>query len=305
MRPEGQSVPERRDQDDNPFADRRSSPPTDRVIDILELFARHPGSAFVTSEIANRLAMPRTTCHQILSVLAERGWLSRNPHDRRFVLGTSALELRFAAEHPTLLVNRAVHELRSVHDELGVALALTARNGDELITIAAIAEPGQLDQGSAIGSRVPFAPPFGAVLAAWYDADATNEWFDRAPQLETKTVRRLRENLGTIRRNGFGVSGLATAPTMWLSLALEELATGSSDQLRSTLGTLLSELALASSAPSLEARTIMAPVFDIDAHPAIAVTLFRAADGPPTELCIEKLVHATRLASLKLPADRG
>ena len=296
------SRPDDADQEPVGF-DRRSSPPTERVIDVLELFAGHPEAAFATTEVANRLGMSRTTCHQILSVLTERRWLSRNPATRRFTLGLAALELRYAAEHPSLLITRALNELGRVHAELGVSLALSARTGNELVTIAVLAETGQLDQGSTVGSRVPFAPPFGAALVAWFGQTEIDEWLRRAPNLETRTVSGLRNNLGKIRANGYGISGLSTAPTQWLSLAIEELTDRPDERhLRDTLGTLLSELALSGSRePNDSVRTIMAPVFDKNALPRIVATLFRPVNGPPAAQCIERLLDATRAASLCVP----
>ena len=55
----------------------RASPPTQRVVDVLDFLARHPHDRFGVSELARRVGQSKPTCLGIVITLAESGYLVR------------------------------------------------------------------------------------------------------------------------------------------------------------------------------------------------------------------------------------
>ena len=60
----------------------RASPPTQRVVDVLDFLARHPHDRFGVSELARRVGQSKPTCLGIVVTLAESGYLVRDPADK-------------------------------------------------------------------------------------------------------------------------------------------------------------------------------------------------------------------------------
>ncbi len=54
----------------------RSSPPTQRVVAILDFLAKHPQDRFGLSELARRLDLAKPTCLGIVTTLTQSGYLS-------------------------------------------------------------------------------------------------------------------------------------------------------------------------------------------------------------------------------------
>ena len=56
----------------------RASPPTQRVVDVLDFLARHPHDRFGVSDLARRVGQSKPTCLGIVTTLAESGYLVRD-----------------------------------------------------------------------------------------------------------------------------------------------------------------------------------------------------------------------------------
>src|SRR5205823_2361202 len=70
------------------------SPPTDRVVAVLELLAGNESRT--VSEVARALDLNRSTATAVLTALAGAGWVERLP-DRGYVLGPGLLPVAEAA----------------------------------------------------------------------------------------------------------------------------------------------------------------------------------------------------------------
>src|ERR671917_1487367 len=80
-----------------------------RGLDILALFTR--GEPELTqTEISAALGLPLPTVHRLTAVLAERGYLDRDPRTRRFRLG-----LEIARFMPPLLSGLRLPDVARVH----------------------------------------------------------------------------------------------------------------------------------------------------------------------------------------------
>ena len=63
---------------------RRTSPPTQRVVAVLDFLAQHPHDRFGLSELARRLDLSKPTCLGIVSTLTEFGYLVRDAQDKTY-----------------------------------------------------------------------------------------------------------------------------------------------------------------------------------------------------------------------------
>ena len=62
----------------HPSLSGRASPPTDRVVRILDFLAGRPDERFGVSELARRLGLSKPTCLGIVTSLADAGYLVRD-----------------------------------------------------------------------------------------------------------------------------------------------------------------------------------------------------------------------------------
>ncbi len=59
----------------------RRSPPTERVVQVLDYLVARPGLRFGLSELARELELSKPTCLGILTALTDAGYLIRDPAD--------------------------------------------------------------------------------------------------------------------------------------------------------------------------------------------------------------------------------
>ena len=92
------------------MATERSSPPTRRVVDVLNLLAADPGCALTLSAIAGEAAISAATCLGILNELAGAGYLVRHP-DRTYSLGGALVSIGTAAVSYTHLTLPTIYSV--------------------------------------------------------------------------------------------------------------------------------------------------------------------------------------------------
>lgn len=97
------------------------------------------------------------------------------------------------------------------------------------------------------GDRIPYAPPFGVVFAAWGHEEERRAWIQRAASASTALAQRLDEILDGTRERGFDVdyASLAMARAASLvdtldsgAIALPPSIRGTPDQLRVEVATM-------------------------------------------------------------------
>lgn len=187
------------------------------AVSVLEaLVARAPLSL---SDLAGRLALPKSSVLRVCSVLVQRGWVSRN-EDGRYDLGLRAVGLSAnATEYPLVRAFGAVApELMARHNE---TVCLAVLEGDHSTFVALEETSHQVRFVTHVGRRSPaFASAGGRAILA-----------DRSPQvvvaeyagrpLVTPTGRRLRgveellEILEAVRRDGYAEDREETAAGLY------------------------------------------------------------------------------------------
>lgn len=178
------------------------SPPTERVIAVVEFVGAHPERKFSLAEICRRLNISRGTGHAILTTLAVHEWVVRDPVTAEYScgpaiagIGTSANAQRYRGD---------LHELAEV---AGTQVYLTRREGRTLVIDQVV---GTCPTAPHIGPgwRTPLVAPFGRDDVAWADADARKAWLEAIGQPGPALRRRMNAVLKEIRIRGFAVERL-------------------------------------------------------------------------------------------------
>lgn len=257
----------------------RSSPPTQRVVAILDFLAKHPQDRFGLSELARRLHLAKPTCLGIVTTLTESGYLVRDAADKTYRLGPSLIALGHLAQE-SLRVNPAARaELAQLSRTFDTTAALAAVI-DDRITLLELVQPPGADVGVRVGQSYPFAPPVGLMFVLW-DDDALNSWLGRAPTIPLRTeTQRLDRVVAECRTAGYLVERL-TPGGRRLYAMMAGMSSTLPDELRALLGELISDIGervyLRSEAEGSRQRhdvsVISAPVYDHHHRQAMVVSL--------------------------------
>ena len=185
----------------------RSSPPTERVVGVLNLLAGED-SGLSASAIARRLEMTSSTCATLLSALDGADYVERSP-DMSYRLGSGLLPLVQALNARFPLLGVAHDELGRLCSELRCGATLTHIAEDHLRVVVTVGADGQDPLGVAPGDRFPLSPPYGAIAMAWRPAAEIDEWIESVPTAMTIAERdHERQMMADIRARGVGIWSL-------------------------------------------------------------------------------------------------
>ena len=246
----------------------RSSPPTERVVAVLDFLARHPQQQFGLSELARQLDLSKPTCLGILTTLTDTGYLLRDEQDKTYRLGPALIALGHTAQESMRVSPGARHELRRLAAEHHTTAALSAVVDDRITLLELVAPPG-VDPGVRVGQSYPFAPPVGLMFVLWDDA-ALRHWLAKTPTIPLRTgTARLQRVIDECRSTGYLVER-QTAGGRRLYALMAGMSNTLPDELRALLGELISDIGervyLRSEAGNARQRNdisvMSAPVFD-------------------------------------------
>lgn len=185
-----------------PLESQGVSPPTERVIAVLELLGRNATKTFTLAEICRSLRLSRATGHAILTTLAAHEWAIRDPATARYAWGPAIAGL---ARPDAAQLHRV--DLQALADTTGTQVSLARREGTTLVVVDTF---GECSTGPRIrpGMRTPFVAPIGRDYVAWSSSQAQEDWLEAigtpSPQFRTRMTAVLNE----IRQRGFVVERL-------------------------------------------------------------------------------------------------
>ena len=259
----------------------RSSPPTQRVVAILDFLAKHPHERFGLSELARRVGLSKPTCLGIVTTLADSGYLVRDADDKTYRLGPSLITLGHVAQE-SLRVNPAARaELSRLSSAFNTTAALAGVVDDRITLLELVGPPGS-DVGVRVGQSYPFAPPVGLMFVLW-DDEALGAWLDKTPTIPLRTdTERLDRVIAECRASGYLVERLTPAGRRLYAL-MAGMSSTLPEELRALLGELISDIGervhLRSEYDGSGARqrhdvsVISAPVYDHHHRQAMVVSL--------------------------------
>lgn len=157
----------------------RPSPPTTRVVEVLDLLAASR-QALSASSVARRLGISSSTCAALLGALQAAHYVERDP-DKAYRLGPGLLPLAEAALDRFPLLGAGHDELGQLSQELSCGVTLTRIADDHLQVVAAAGTEGHMPLGVAPGDRFPLTPPYGAIAVAWRQPVEVDRWLGSWP----------------------------------------------------------------------------------------------------------------------------
>jgi DNA-binding IclR family transcriptional regulator len=159
-----------------------SSPPTRRVVEIIELLIERAGMPTRLSDIVKALDLNQATAYTIMRELVDRGWVTRDPVSKAFSIGATLLSLARQIDQSPSVAHAAQTAAQAVAADTGYAATVSERSGTQLVITAFIAAHSAPDDQwhAAVGDRLPFAAPFGPAYAAWEPEDERRAWIQRS-----------------------------------------------------------------------------------------------------------------------------
>lgn len=257
----------------------RASPPTARVVAVLEFLARHPHDRFGLSELARRVGLSKPTCLGILTTLTESGYLIRDSQEKTYRLGPELISLGHIAQESMRVSPSVRAELRGISAAYATTAALSAVVDDRITVLELVGPPGT-DVGVRVGQSYPFAPPVGLMFVLWDDA-ALRAWLAKAPTIPLRTEsERLELVVAECRAAGYLVERLTPAGRRLYGL-MAGMSGTLPDELQALLRELVSDIGervyLRSTEPSSGRRqdvsVISAPVYDHHHRQVMVVSL--------------------------------
>jgi hypothetical protein len=193
------------------------SPPTRRVVEVLDILADSPGGR-TSADIARRCGISTSTCALVLAELQLVGWVTRHD-DRRYRLGSGLFGIVHGLRAHFPLLDRGREALTELHQRLGAGCSMskisvvevggdsrlpgTPAFGGDLTTVDSVGHG--TDGEHAAGQRFPIDPPFGLVAMAWRDGAIVEGWLRGVtPRLTDPDIERHRRVLADIRARGYG-----------------------------------------------------------------------------------------------------
>jgi DNA-binding IclR family transcriptional regulator len=180
----------------------------DRALSVLRCFrdgTGGTGSGLGSADIARRLALPTSTAHRLVRVLADSGFLE--PDGRGYQLGPAVVELGLLAYRQRGL-QLAAPELDHLQRITGCTADLAIRSGDGVLLVAG----GSLRKDLGSGLLRPLhSTALGKVLLAWPGSGACSPAEDLVPltPLTDRTITDpvlLAGEIRRVRKAGYAVN---------------------------------------------------------------------------------------------------
>lgn len=185
---------------------RAGSPPTDRVVAVVEFLAGQQQPSSVAT-IVSRLELNRATVTSILLTLEHAGWAVRRA-DRRYTLGPGLIGVAGAVRRLWPLSAECGETIAALAERTGCAAALALVGTTGLSFVTVVRGRGRIPAGVDVGVRLPLIAPVAAAVIAHRDAAAQRAWLASADEADRPLFA---EVLTEVQRSGVAVFGLGDA----------------------------------------------------------------------------------------------
>lgn len=187
----------------------------DRAFSVLRSLAAGPAGV---SEIAERVALPKSTVSRLLSTLEELGAVEQVTAGGEYRIGWTMLELSAAARPGRSLISLARPHLAELSRLTGEAAGISIPDGTEMLYLDQLTPDGELQVRDWTGHRIPMhAVPSGQVVLAFDDETAKRVMAapmqSFTPQTLTSATA-LRKRLASVRTTGYAWCLREFAPEM-------------------------------------------------------------------------------------------
>jgi len=162
------------------------------------------------SNLARRLALPKSTVHRLATTLVGAGFMEKNPETGAYRLGLALFDLGMLVRRKMSVVTEARPYLRELMERTGESVHLTVLDHASVLYVNNIASPQAIRMQSNLGARVPVhCCSEGKALLAFEPADAVESVIAAGlPARTPKTIvkpQRLRDELALVRGRGYAL----------------------------------------------------------------------------------------------------
>jgi DNA-binding IclR family transcriptional regulator len=186
----------------------RAVPAASRALDILELFLDEPGLS--AADVVSRLALPRTTVHELLGTLADRNYLVVVPgQPLRYQLGVRLFQLGSVFAQQLDLARESQRLANEVAAQCEETVHVAVLEGTDVIYIARVESTHPVRMVSAIGRTLPaHCTGVGKMLLSDLSPETLDALYPKQSALPTMTrnsissLSRLKSELAEIRARG-------------------------------------------------------------------------------------------------------
>ncbi|MCO5988218.1 IclR family transcriptional regulator [Actinoallomurus spadix] len=186
----------------------RAVPAVTRALDILELFLDRP--TLSAPEITERLGLPRTTVHELVTTLTERAYLIPVPgQPTRYRLGMRLFQLGSVFADQLDLAHEAREAAQRVATDCDETVHVAILDGTDVVYIAKADSTHPVRMVSAVGRRLPaHCTGVGKMLLSGLAPEALDAAYPLDGELAAMTHHsvtspvRLRAHLDAIRHQG-------------------------------------------------------------------------------------------------------
>jgi DNA-binding IclR family transcriptional regulator len=288
----------------------RRSPPTRRVVDLLDHVLAHPGERFGLSELSRALSISKPTCLGIVSTLAETGWLVCDAKSRAYGVGPALVAAGRLAHRALPGAEAAERHLVQLATRYGAACSASAVVGNEIVVLVSVRADGRTT-GPEAGARYPFAPPVGLMYVLWDSDRAFDRWLNTRPALPMTLDRdHLRQVVDECRERGYLVEGLTEVGRRLHTLMAGVAAYDLPDEVRDLVGEMVSTLgervylgAELTARGKHPTHLLAAPTYDSNGRQELVVTL--AVDDSITGAEISRWGKALMATAAAITAKSG
>jgi DNA-binding IclR family transcriptional regulator len=186
----------------------RAVPAVSRALDILELFLERP--ALSAPQITEKLDLPRTTVHELVTTLVDRGYLEAvSGAPTRFRLGMRLFQLGSQFADRLDLVREAQEAAGGVAAACDETVHVAVLDGTTVVYVAKVDSTHPVRMVSAVGRRLPaHCTAVGKMLLSGLNDEALDARYPRSQNLTAMTPKsivspaKLRTHLAQIRQDG-------------------------------------------------------------------------------------------------------
>jgi DNA-binding IclR family transcriptional regulator len=190
-------------------------PALGKGVALLEAIAREPGLGF--TGIQERLGMPKSSTHHLVSTMCELGLIKRRPSGG-YGLGLKLLELAGIANESNDLQREAMPLLREFAQRVQLTCHLGVFEQGEAVYLARVEGARDIVVKSHVGQRFPVnCSALGKSLIAWLapellDVVIANLAFEKRMPKTVTNAADFRLQLADVRRRGWALDDEEQAP---------------------------------------------------------------------------------------------
>lgn len=177
-----------------------------RVMAILELVSTHP-QGLTLSEICEKVGMPKSSTHELLSVLEHRNFLQLD--HKKFRMGIRVFELGQTASRNLDILKAIRPGLKWLSSQYSMTTQFGILEGNEVIYLSKIKNVSGISVESQVGSRLPaHATAIGKVMLSLLPEDVlienySNYAFDKFTVNSCGSMEELRARIDLIKENRY------------------------------------------------------------------------------------------------------